>query len=260
MELVIALALISILALVSVPIAKSKIEKIDRYSYYLAYYAVQDIAANIVAQSKYEYDWDNYSEIPNTLDNVKNLCDKIKSDYNVSFANCDVTAAQMEARVSSSFKDVNPHIKLSNGLNIYITSDLSKINALSDAQNPQDRIGYILNVDANGNKKGKGILYQDVYPFYILVTGKILPLYNPAGFGGANNVENLAGNILYDDYSSGNRVVKASRTNVDFQTGACATRYIQSASYCKDIAIDAHCTSTSDCRYVINKPMKFFGR
>lgn len=189
-----------------------------------------------------------------------NLCEKIKSDYNISTSSCATTASQMRSNTASGFKNVTPHIKLSNGLNIYIASDLVKIDLVADAVDVRDRVGYLLYVDVNGNK-GKGILYQDVYPFYIMITGKVLPVYNPAGVGGANNVENLAGNIIYDDYSTGNRVVKASQTNVNYQTGVCATRYIQSANYCGAIPVDAHCADASaDCRFIVNKPMKFFGR
>lgn len=261
MELVIALAIVAILVMVTIPLAKNKMDKVDRFSYYVGFATVQDIAANIVAQTTYDYDWNKYDEIPKTLDTVKTLCEKIKKDYNISSSDCNVTAGQMKTRLISGFKEVTPHIKLSNGLSVYIASDLVKIDNLDDAIDVRDRVGYLLYVDVNGSKKGKGILYQDVYPFYILVTGKILPLYKADGVGGANNAENLSVNVLYDNYSTGNRVVKASQINVSYQTGACATRYIQSAKYCRSIPVDGSCTdANADCRFIVNKPMKFFGR
>lgn len=261
-ELVIAMAIVAILALVTIPIAKHKMEKVDKFSYYLAYATVQDIAANIVAQSNYEYNETSLDEMSTSdnLDTATNLCDKIKADYNTSGYDCGISASQMRTNTSSGFSDAASHIRLSNGLNIFIMSDLAKINDLSDAVDKRDRVGYLIAVDSNGYK-GKGILYQDVYPFYILLTGKVLPLYNPSGVGGANDAELLAGNILYDDYSTGNRVVKAAQTNVDYQTGICATKGIQSSKYCKSISVNSNCSnSNADCRYVINKPMKFFGR
>lgn len=328
-ELVISLTIIAILAIVLVPIARNKLGKVDSLSYYLGYSVVQDIAANIVAQSEYAYvlsgnnasdilpeepsedtsgaaqavpscnanqykdlrdncqdcanisSWQEYQNYmpPCPQDcarfgmlyssakrtcvmpaSATSLCLRIKDEYNISKSSCDVSASQMAANVAGGFKDKTPHIKLSNGLNLYIVSDLLKVDMLADSEGVEDRVGYLVYVDVNGDE-GKGALYSDVFPFYILVSGKVVPLYSSPEAGGANSVENLSGNILYDDYSTGNRVVKVSKTNLDFKTGACATGYIKSAIYCGSIESDAHCAnSDSDCRYIINKPMKFFGK
>ena len=138
-------------------------------------------------------------------------------------------------------------------------SDFGEIDLISDSPNEYDKYGYLINVDINGTK-GEGKLYNDVYPFYILASGKIFPVYDTDKMAGVKETDLLAGNILYDDYSTGNRVVKASQTNLNFRTGACATRYIESAKYCGNIPIDAHCAQEeNDCRYMINKTVNIFG-
>ena len=191
---------------------------------------------------------------------AENLCKRIKAEYNISGSACDITAATMSAGVANGFSAQTPHIKLSNGTNLYIASDLVKLEELSDAADKKDRIAYLVYVDVNGEKKGKGVLYQDVFPFYLTMSGKVIPAYSSTVSGGGNSAEHLSLNIVYDDYTeSGNRVVKAEKTNLDFVTAACETGYIRSAKYCGAmVPLDICSDPGKDCRFIVNKPMKFF--
>ena len=278
LEIVIVLTIIAIIASVTIGISKSKLEKVDSISCYMGYNAMKEIAANIIIQNEYEYSASDIinpkadsgctasevysSELEKCVakKTAKDLCNQIDKEFNVSARHCDVTAAAMNTLVAGGFKNVTEHIKLSNGLKIYITSDYDKINALSDAVDINDRVGYMVYVDVNGDK-GNGQLWSDIMPFYILSSGKVLFL-SASDFGISQPITTIlmSGNILYDDYSDDKRVVKASQTNLDFKTGVCATRYIRSSSFCGSIQVDTHCTnSESDCRYVINRPVNFFG-
>ena len=191
---------------------------------------------------------------------AEDLCKRIKAEYNISGSACDITAATMSAGVANGFSAQTPHIKLSNGTNLYIASDLVKLEELSDAADKRDRIAYLVYVDVNGSKKGKGVLYQDVFPFYLTMSGKVIPAYSSTVSGGGNSAEHLSLNIVYDDYTeSGNRVVKAEKTNLDYVTAACETGYIRSAKYCgTKTPLDICSDPQKDCRFIVNKPMKFF--
>lgn len=191
---------------------------------------------------------------------AEGLCKRIKAEYNISGSACDITAATMSAGVANGFSAQTPHIKMSNGINIYIASDLVTLAELSDAADKRDRIAYIVYVDVNGEKKGKGVLYQDVFPFYLTISGKVIPAYDSSTESGGSSPEHLSLNIIYDSYTeSGTRVVKAEKTNLDFVTAACETGYIRSAKYCgAKVPLDICSDPEKDCRFIVNKPMKFF--
>ena len=194
--------------------------------------------------------------LPNS---AENLCEQIRENYNISNSHCDITAAQMRTNIANGFKGKTSHIALSNGLSLFISSDLVKVNDLDDAVDKRDSVAYLVYVDVNGNDRGKGILYDDVFPFYLTISGKVIPVADPTGEGGANSVTNMNANILYDDYATGNRVVKVLATKLDYKTAACRTGFIQSNKYCGNITVDQTCNNPEvDCRFIINKPMKFF--
>ena len=67
-------------------------------------------------------------------------------------------------------------VKLANGLIVYIGSDMVVIPDLADAINEDDSKGYVVYIDVNGDS-GEGKLWEDVFPFYLLKSGKILAGY-----------------------------------------------------------------------------------
>lgn len=197
---------------------------------------------------------------PEDTDYVEKFCNEIKDVFNVESSNCSMSAATVAAGAASAdFSGINPHIVFSNGLMLYFGSNYGNISALSDAEDENDRLGFVIYVDVNG-KSNKGILYRDVFPFYLLRSGKIIPAYDNTVLSGANNPDNLSVNVLYDTYSSGNvREVKFLKNRVSFQEGACASGFIKSTKYCDSFTKDSVCdNSDADCRFDIRKPVKIF--
>lgn len=187
------------------------------------------------------------------------LCDKIKKQYNIDGSDCSVTPESVQSSVSSnSLADLTPNIVFSNGLMIYIGSDLEDISDLSDAENADDREGFVVYVDVNG-KSGSGKLWQDVFPFYLLKSGKVLPAYDDDLIAGANNTENLSVNVLYDNYSGDNREIKLLLSDANFRSAACVTGYIKSAKYCDGKTQYDLCKKEyHDCRMIVKEPVKLF--
>ena len=75
-ELVVAMGIIAILAMVTIPIAHKKLAKVDTYSYYMGYRTMQDITANIISQSVY----DERDEVV-IKETAQQFCEKIKKTY-----------------------------------------------------------------------------------------------------------------------------------------------------------------------------------
>lgn len=190
---------------------------------------------------------------------AKSFCENVSSTYNIDESNCSVSVADVESSAASlDFSSLSPHIILSNGLNLYIGSDFDEISELSDAVDVDDRQGFIVYVDVNG-KSGKGRLWDDVFPFYLLKSGKVLPAYDADLAAGANNKEYLNVNVLYDSYSSGNRAVKLLLRDSNFKNAACVTGYIKSAKYCDGKTQYDLCKKDyHDCRIIVKEPVKLF--
>ena len=125
--------------------------------------------------------------------------------------------------------------------------------------------GYTVYVDIDG-PKGDSQLWSDVYPFYITLSGKIIPAYDSAnpGVSGGDSTRHLQVSVEYEDYASGNRRIKWLAKSVPFKEGACLSGYIGSATpYCKtNTAISklGECTTDGNslCRLKQIQPVKFF--
>ena len=187
------------------------------------------------------------------------LCDKIAEKYNLKDSDCSITPESVQSKVTSkNFSELTPNITYANGLMLYIGSDLEDIADLSDAESTDDRKGFVVYIDVNGSS-GKGKLWQDVFPFYLLKSGKVLPAYDDDLIAGANNTENLSVNVLYDNYSGDNREIKLLLSDANFRSAACVTGYIKSAKYCDGKTQYDLCKKEyHDCRMIVKEPVKLF--
>lgn len=200
---------------------------------------------------------DSDGEVLDTYNKV--LCDKIKRQYNIDSSDCSITPESVQSKVAAeTFAGLTPNIVFSNGLMMYIGSDLEDIADLSDAESADDRKGFVVYIDVNGSS-GNGKLWQDVFPFYLLKSGKVLPAYDDDLIAGANNTENLSVNVLYDNYSGDNREIKLLLSDANFRSAACVTGYIKSAKYCDGKEQYNLCKKDyHDCRMVVKEPVKLF--
>ncbi len=203
-----------------------------------------------------------------SLSTAADLCGEIVKMYNVAQSDCSIEPwAYSQARVSGDFSNVTPQIVLNNGLRLFIASDFKEIPQLaSEDVNAleKDRQGFVLYVDSNGGKAGKNRLDSDIFVFYLLKSGKMVPDRGPYAVNsptGPDSTDSLSVNVLYDDFSSGNRVLKTLMHGVDYRTAACASGTVISATYCTKpdgsvITKNAACGVENDCRIKINKPMR----
>ena len=193
---------------------------------------------------------DTYNEI---------LCHNIKEDYNIKQDDCSVTPETVQNKVSvEKFEDLTPNIVMASGLKVYIGSDLGVIPDLSDAVDENDREGFIIYVDVNGNS-GKSELWKDVFPFYLLKSGKVIPAYKDDEPSGGTSKEHLSANVMYDVFEGGKREVRLLLKDANFRRAACTTGYIKSATYCGEFVQYDICKDLShDCRLQIKEPIKLF--
>ena len=186
------------------------------------------------------------------------LCTFIRDNFNVG-ANDVSCIADSDIILPDDFNlSELSKIKLSNGMIIYMVSDVVVIPDLSDAVDENDREGFIIYVDVNGNS-GKSELWKDVFPFYLLKSGKVIPAYKDDEPSGGTSKEHLSANVMYDVFEGGKREVRLLLKDANFRRAACTTGYIKSATYCGEFVQYDICKDLShDCRLQIKEPIKLF--
>ena len=124
--------------------------------------------------------------------------------------------------------------------------------------------GYVVYVDIDG-KKGTSTLWDDVFPFYITLSGQVVPAYTTddgSDLGGNNNAY-LQTSVQYEKISAqGRRKIDWLLKSVSFKEGACKSGFLNSSTpYCSGIGKLSQCNTTASgekCSLKIVKPVKFF--
>ena len=188
-----------------------------------------------------------------------NLCEIVKENFNIKSYDCEVTPQTVStAATNGDLSGITPHIVFQNGLKMYIGLNYGDLSELSDAEEENDRKGFLVYMDVNGDS-GEGKLWEDVFPFYLLKSGKILAGYREDTPSGGNNRDHLSVNVIYDSYTGDTREVKLLMSDANFRSAACATGYIKSAKYCGDkVQYDICKDVTHDCRMIVKEPIKIF--
>ena len=183
---------------------------------------------------------------------------------------------------TTEFAGLNPDIILRNGMRLYnvsqnpvkipILTGNSKGNAYTykndaneDVTIDLDEYGYILYVDIDGERSGNGVLWEDVYPFYVTLSGMTIPAFK------TGDVESYGGgNKLYLQVSLQDEYLNNSGRHIDwllkskpFRESACKSGYLSANSnYCKTspaITTLAQCgLEDHDCRLKYVSPSKLF--
>ena len=179
--------------------------------------------------------------------------------------------------IETNFLDKKPDIILRNGMRIYnISQDYVEIPALvgntegskftRSSDNKEidvNKYGYIMYVDIDGSSS-EGILWYDVYPFYITLSGNVIPAYNIYDVGASGGDSRLhltvsIKNILAQGPDSW------LYKSVTFREGACRAGFIgENSVYCSKngfaITKDSRCSQDSaDCKIKVIRPMIFLG-
>ena len=203
----------------------------------------------------------------------ENFCKLFERHSNI-MGNTDVCSGSVISDGTTNFADKKADITLRNGLRIYnMHRDATALPIL--AGNTQGGVydgvpntnswGYTVYVDIDGIK-GDSQLWSDVFPFYITLSGKIIPGYDSSnpGISGGDSTRHLQVSIQYEDYSSGKRRMKWLSKSVPFKEGACQAGYVGEATpYCRNnsaISKLNECTTdgNSMCTLKHIEPVKFF--
>ena len=202
-----------------------------------------------------------------------NFCKLFERHANI-MSGSDVCSGSVISSGTTDFSNKSPDITLRNGLLIYnMHSDAGAISML--ANNTQGGVydgvpntnewGYTVYVDIDGSK-GDSQLWIDVYPFYITLSGKIIPAYDTSNSNssGGDSVRHLQVSAENENYASGRRSTKWLARSVSFKEGACISGYVGDATpYCKNgtsFTKAGECTTNynSMCRVKQIMPVKFF--
>ena len=176
----------------------------------------------------------------------------------------------------TDFADKEPDMILRNGMILYnVSQDPEPIAELAgnskgvtyiDSQNREvdvDTWGYKLYVDIDGLRGGNGTLWEDVYPFYVTLSGTVIPAYdidNPETAGGDSRLHLQTS--VYDEFVDANgRHTQWITKSTTFKESACKMGYVNPATpYCQGIAGNNQCAQQNhDCRIKTVMPVKFFG-
>ena len=180
---------------------------------------------------------------------------------------------------TTDFTGKKPDLILRNGIAIYnlsandaaVIPELVTVNVVeSEDMSDENREilnnqkGYIIYADVDGQNNGDSKLWEDVYPFYITLSGKVIPVFdktaNPDGSGG-DSVNHLQMNVVRKRFQQ--RGLRWVAQGVSFQEAACRSGYIDfRAPYCDGYQIDPGCNinsnNVSSCKLKPVKPVGFF--
>lgn len=175
------------------------------------------------------------------------------------------------AEGTTDFASLTPDLILRNGVrlyNLHKNPDLIpelRTSGIDDATARKDmkQQGYIIYADIDG-QKGDSTLWEDVYPFYVTLSGRVIPAYdktlNPDGLGGDSNKHlevSVKNEIISND---GHRIFAWLSKSVPFQVGACQAGIVyETTPYCSGVEYNSVCSLVkSNCQLKILKPVKFF--
>lgn len=172
---------------------------------------------------------------------------------------------------TTEFADLTPDLILRNGVRLYnVHQDPALIPQLrivgqddETSEKDMNQQGCIVYADVDGSK-GSSILWEDVYPFFITLSGRVVPAYdkeaNPDGSGGdsENHMQVSVKNETYSD--NGHRIIRWLSKSVSFKEGGCQAGYVNSSTqYCGGLFYNNECSLTnSSCQLKIIRPLKFF--
>jgi len=198
-----------------------------------------------------------------------NFCELFESLVNIA-PNESVCSGDSIDINTKDFTKKKPDLVLRNGIRLYNVhqnpSSIPQLNIPSSGTSSSElneQHGYTIYADIDGNK-GNSILWDDVYPFYLTLSGKVIPAYdknvNPEGAGG-DSEEHLQVSVKNESFSGGgHRVLRWLSKSVSFKEGACQSGYVNSETpYCSGSTYNLTCNSmNSNCRLKPIRPLKFF--
>lgn len=255
-EVFIAMVILSVLVSVSVTFFTSKKDYEREYFYYSAYLNIVKVVDAALLNDSYlkganprtEESECGITNLPAGTykcrafkSDAGTLCNVFNDYFNTSgTVNCSVTS-------STPQNGTNPSLKLTNGMEIYFASQVSA-DILGDADGvakDTEKKGYTIWVDINGHGQGEDKKYYDVMPFYITLSGKVVPGYGEVlGIRGYEfNEFDAGGNpslIAFDIVKvADNDSLEVLARSLSFREAACRSGYLhEGANICRNNGID----------------------
>jgi hypothetical protein len=220
----------------------------------------------------------DYTTVPHT---GANYCKKFVSYANTS---ASLIAGGEECKGSTiedgttDFSDKVEDIALRNGIRIYNASqDPVKIDVLNNnsdgrtyvrkdgAEIDIDEWGYVLYIDIDNKSNNGSKLWEDVFPFYVTLSGKVIPafdMYSPEEYGGDSR--NFLQTTVQDEFiNDQSRQIEWVTKSKSFKESACKMGYIkQETPYCvaePTVTKAEQCSNPEhDCRLKYIMPARFF--
>ena len=200
-------------------------------------------------------------------------------EYLVSLLNTKANAAECTGpSISStltSFSGKLPDITLRNGMRMYnvrqnpqaiadlVNNTEGGKTVLNGVEVDTNKWGYTVYIDIDG-EKGASEKWVDVYPFYVTLSGMVIPAYDKdhPGLYGGDSRNHLQVSIEDEVIDNGRRKIKWLAKSVSYKEAACGAGYIgANTPYCHDagsIPIKSECSvDNSLCRLKYIKPIKF---
>ena len=203
-----------------------------------------------------------------------NFCEKFL-DYTNTKSTAEECNGDAIASNLTDFTDKKADIVLRNGLKLYnVRQNPAPLPLL--AGNNQggsyeladgttvnvNEFGYTVYLDIDG-EKGSSTLWEDVFPFYITMAGKVIPLYHTEGekeYGGTSRQHLMTSVQKEVITTTGHRQVLWIKKSVPFKESACTSGYINSTTpYCSGVSLEPTCNEGANvCILKYVSPVKFF--
>ena len=272
-EVFIVMLIIAVVAAISIKISKTKLDSIVSLTYYSAFSTMRTVSEQMLKDFRNIDDYvagtDNQDAVtlPRSADSFCKLF--------VSYVNTKMSDEKNDACKGTSvddtteFNDATPDIILRNGMKIFnVTKGADDaIDVLdnndegikfkrgeSEVETDSNKAGYVVYVDLNGDK-GNGELWDDVYKYYITLSGKVIPAYSAEGDGG-NDRFYLQVSVKEENSE------KWIEKSVSFKEAACSSGFINAATpYCTNspaVSLAADCSGeNNDCTLKYIMPVRF---
>lgn len=267
-EVVVVMLIIAVIVAISIKITRAKLDSIVSLTYYSAFDTLRSVSEEMLKDfrntDEYVKDTDNQDAVtlPRSADN---FCELFISYVNTKI-NDDDSCKGNSVTDASDFNDKEPDIILRNGMKLYNVSQ--EAEEIADLENNDEGVkynknsteidsnkwGYTVYVDLNGNK-GNGELWDDVYKYYITLSGKVIPAYNAEGDGGDSRFH-LQVSVKEEVEE------KWIKKNVSYKEAACSSGYINSSTpYCSTataVLQTIKCAADgADCTLKFIMPVRF---
>lgn len=236
-EVMISIMIMSVLAMATIGINKSRTTYINKYMYYSAFTNLTAGIGELIAAGCTATDVTNgICATTKTLPikghdavNSRGLCDRIVDIFNtVGTINCNLTTAP------ANYTDSNLNFTTTNGAR-YFGFGVDPVSSV-----------YTVYIDIDG-KSRNATLNQDVMKFFVQTDGTIYPDSSTANIG-PNNTNYLSASVSYVD-SSGNTIWL--ERGVTYKQAVCDAKGVYYAAV--SCSINPTC-STNICSVTTDKP------